>query len=220
MSRLVSTRWPLAAALADDEGGKDGLDGVERCAVAGEELGLVGGTVGAGGLVVGVHAAGDGVDDALVGADVGIGAGGAEAGEVGVDEAGVAGGEAVVVHAETGGHARAEAGEDDVGGAGEALGVGAAFLRLEVEDDAALAAVPHEGGVVLAAGIALRRLHLNDLGARVGEDHGGQGAGKATGEVDDSQALARGRHRRFRSGDERSTNEYSIPVPAEADSRG
>ena len=78
-----------AAALADDEGGKDGLDGVERRAVAGEELGLVGGTVGAGGFVVGVHAAGDGVDDALVGADVGVGAGGAEAGEVGVDEAGV-----------------------------------------------------------------------------------------------------------------------------------
>ena len=191
---------PAAAALADEEGGENGLDGVERRAVAGEELGLVGGTVGAGGLVVDVHPSGNGVDDALVGADAGVGAGGAEAGDVGVDEAGVAGGQALVVHAETGGDAGTEARDDDVGGAGEALGVGAPFLRLEIEDDATLAAVPHEGGVVLAAGVALRRLDFDDLGAGVGQNHGGQGASEATGEVDDSQALAGWRHRRFRSG--------------------
>ena len=202
----------LPAALADDEGGEDGLNGVERRTVAGEELGEVGGTVPAGGRVVHVHAAGDGVDDALVGADVGVGAGGAETGHVGVDEAGIAGGEAVVVHAEAGGDAGTEAGDDDVGAGGEALGAGAAFLRFQVEDDAALAAVPHEGGVVLAAGVTSRRLHLHDVGAGVGENHGSQGAGEATGEVDDLQALARGRHRRFRSGAERSVCEYSIPA--------
>src|SRR5262249_32417675 len=61
----------------------------------------------------------------------------------------------------------------------------------QIEDDAALAAVPHEGARAIALGIAARRLDADDLRPVLREHHPGPRAGHPPAELEDPHAAER-----------------------------
>ena len=145
------------------------------------------------------HQPGDRLHDQVVAGQRGAAAG-AEAGDRGVDDARVGRRHRVVVEPEAGQPAGAEVLQQDVGPAGQLAGQRGVLLVLEVERDRALVAVDaevvgrdavpdrrHPGAGVVAA----RALHLDHLGAEVGQQHRRVRPGEDPGEVGDQQAAQR-----------------------------
>ena len=115
-----------------------------------------------------------------------------------VHEPGVQRGERVVAEPERFHGAGPEILDEDVGARDEALEGLDALGLLEIERDVALVAVDDEEGrglpvlvgrprarLVAAPGV----LHLDDVGAEVGEEHGAEGTGQDTGAIDDTDAF-------------------------------
>ena len=131
--------------------------------------------------------------------DVGAGARGerpglAEAGDARVDEGWVEGAEGGVVDAETLRDAGAVVDEDDIELRDEAVDEFLAGGAAKVDGEAALAAIErlevlalvgHDGGAV-AAGFAFERFDLDDVRAKIGERHAGEGTGNNLGELEDA----------------------------------
>ena len=120
---------------------------------------------------------------------VGVGAAGAEAGQRGVDQAGMAGAQGVVVDAQPPGDAGTVVFDDHIGVLCQGTGLVLAVLSLQVEDDAPLAAVPLNGTGRVPELLTVGRLDLDDLGAEVGQHHGGDSAGTAAGEIEDGDFI-------------------------------
>ena len=134
------------------------------------------------------------------GGPAGLGARGAKGGDGDVDQAGVDFGERLVADAE-GVHGADVGGfNHGVGAAGQFAEPGSAVLRLEVEDDGALApgvGLPDERvfdvsvvgavgeGSALAGDVAVRRFDCDHICAEIGEDHAADQAA-VVGEVEDS----------------------------------
>ncbi len=123
-----------------------------------------------------------------------------EAADRGVDDPRVGGRDGVVVEAEARETAGAEVLHHDVGAAGELLGERDVAGVLEVEGDGALVAVDPEvvrrdavahGRLPRPGVVAGGRLDLDHLGAEVGEQHRGVGAGQDPREVGDQQPRER-----------------------------
>lgn len=162
---------------ADDE-----VEGAAR--VVAEEVG--GGDGRAAGLAGHAEGAGAGEVGEVVAGPVGEGAFLAPAGHPAVDEAGVAGVAVGGADAEPFGDAGAVALQEDVGAGGQVEDARGAFGGLQVEDDGALVAVGDvEGGVDAEAG-SPGAVHADDVGAEVGEEHGGEGRGADAGEFHDA----------------------------------
>ena len=92
-----------------------------------------------------------------------------------------------------------EALHHDVGGVDEREEAVAVVPDVEVEHDAALAAVRDDRPDVAALRIAAGRLDLHHVGPVVAEHHRGDRSGEAGGEVDDPQPLERARHHTSRA---------------------
>ena len=116
---------------------------------------------------------------------------------VAVHEPGEAGRQRLVVEAQPCGGARPPVGGDDVGAVEEPVEDRAALGVLEVQGDAALAPVGAEAHVGAGPVRVVQRVDLDDVGAQVGEDPPGEGAGDAEAEVDHADAGQRVRQRRL-----------------------
>ena len=68
------------------------------------------------------------------------------------------------------------------------MGLVPAIVGLEVELHRTLATVPGGEGGFTAGGVAAGALHLDDIGALVGEEHAEQGAGDVLSEFDYADA--------------------------------
>ena len=186
----------LAGLEAADEGGGDGLRGGYGGELVGQHRAdqARAAVVGAG-----LHRgeAREGLDDGIVGGLVGVGALLAEAVDGHVDDVGRDFADGGLVEAEPLDHAGAEVLHEHVGAGGEPPDDVGALRSLEVDGERALVAVEVEerGGEAVAA-VAVgarvvaraRLLDLDDVGALVGQDHGGPGARQHRGEVDDADA--------------------------------
>jgi len=107
--------------------------------------------------------------------------------------------------------ARAPVLDDDVGPRGEHRRLPLAFGGVEVEDEAALAAVPDAVGPRLPQGRSARRLDEHDLGAVVGQQHRGDRPRHAARQIEDAQTGQRAGRRAFISGGDR----HASPSPCE-----
>ena len=153
------------------------------------------------------HQARHALHDEVVAGARGIGAVLTEAGDGAVDEAGIDRLEALVVQPVFLQAAELEVLDQHVG-CGDELSHGLSALgRREIERDGALAAIAgvviggrqvfpvvpfHEGRPPFAGIVAaLRVLHLDDVGAEVGQHLPGPGTGKDAGKLDDADALER-----------------------------
>ena len=171
-----------------------GEDALQRCvqrAVAGARHRREAGALAVGDAAELAHAAGLRVDDALVALEVRERAARAEAGHGAVDEPRIALAQCLVTEAQPIHHARAEALDEHVGAGDQLTHALEARLGLEVDLDAALAAVPQPPRRFVPERIAARLLDLDDLGPVVGEDHRGEVAVHPAREVHDSQSVAR-----------------------------
>ena len=158
-----------------------------------------------GGLLLGDVDHGAGAGPEGHGVKAGVVLGGteiAEAVDLSPDEVGVLLAQRAVVQAQALEGAGAVAGHKDIGGLQELVQDGLALVALQVEGEAPLVGVVGgvEGIAVLhggaghgsagaPAGIAETGLHLDDVGAPVGQDAGGAGAGHEVGEINDFHAL-------------------------------
>src|SRR5437867_4436450 len=128
-----------------------------------------------------------------------VGARHAEAGDRAVDEPRIDGAQGLVRHAEPARHARAIVLHEDVGGLHEPADDLHALRALEIHRDAALVAVHGQEGsavAVLAGGaaahvLAAGRLHLDDVGAHVGEVHRAERRRHRLRHVDHADAFER-----------------------------
>jgi hypothetical protein len=144
----------------------------------------------------------------VVGRPVAIGSARAVAGEVAVDEAAVDRVDAGEIETDTRQRAHAQVRDQHVGALDQACRDGAAFGVLEIDGDAALAAIVElerridrhvDAGRVQeqsAHRIAGRRLELDHLGAPVGEDAGGRRSGHPEAQLENSNAFKWTRHDR------------------------
>ena len=106
-----------------------------------------------------------------------------------VDEARGVLGQRIVVQAQGFGAARREVRDEHVDTAGQAAD-GLAFLgRLDVGQDAALAAIPDAEAGQAARRIPAGRLDLDHVGALVGQEHGGVGPSDARRQFEDGDAV-------------------------------
>ena len=146
------------------------------------------------------HAAGLRRDDALVTLQLRPRTTGAEARDRGVDERRVELAGLLVAEAQARHDAGPEVLDQHVCRGDELASGGAAVAGLEIEDTAALAAVPEAPGGMPSERVSRGRLDLDDLGPVVGEDHPGQVAVHAPGEVEHAESAAGCRHGRRPSG--------------------
>ena len=124
-------------------------------------------------------------DEGVDGGPVALGQVAAVGGDGAQDQAGVAGSEGVPVEAEAGGDARGEAVDHDVGAVDERVQSFPVGGVVDVEGDAALAPVPDPRAAERPGGVSAGRLDLHDVGAVVGQQHGGHRSGDAGGQIDD-----------------------------------
>lgn len=185
---------PGAGGVAVVQGGED----PDRGVVAGHHVehrdpGPVGRAVGVTGQA---HQAGHGLHHQVVAGHVTPGTG-SETADGRVDHARIGGTDAVVAEPEPVHAAGPEVLDDDVGAAGQFAGGGHVVGLAQVERDRALAPVDAEevGGLVVShrrppgAGVVTGpALDLDHVGAQVGQEHGGVGAGQDAGEVRDQEA--------------------------------
>ena len=178
-----------AALLAGHEGGEDAVEGGLGGGVGAGLDGGVGGALAVGEAAEGEHASEAGGDDGLVAGVAGVGTLAPEAGDGAVDERGVAGPERLVVRAQRLRLAGAAARHDDVGAPGEAGEGLAALVGLEVEDGAALPPQPHGRVRDGAPGVAAGAFDLDDIGAEIGEHHGGNATDGAFAQVENAEIV-------------------------------
>jgi hypothetical protein len=148
------------------------------------------------------HHAGHGLGHEVEPRPAGPGAALAEAGDAHVDDLRVDLADGLVVDLQPLHHAGAVVLDDHVGRAGQLVEEFAALVAFQVERERALVAVhvqeahavralhlePH-GAACLVAGAG--RLHLDDIGAQVGQQHAGEGAGHDLAHVEHADALQR-----------------------------
>lgn len=166
------------------EGGEDADDEVEGAArVVADE---VGGDRGRAVRIGADHAEGAGDRDVADVVSRGRGERSvlAPAGHPAVDEPRVAGEAGLGADAEAFGDAGPVALDQDVGARDEVEHGGGAVLGLEVDEDGALVAVGEVPGRVDAEAGAAGAVDADDVGAEVGEEHGGEGARADAGELD------------------------------------
>ncbi|CAM5713196.1 hypothetical protein SGRIM128S_05205 [Streptomyces griseomycini] len=178
---------PGAAGARVVQGGEDADDEVEGAArVVAEEVGRD----GRGPVRVPDHAegAGEGEVRDVVPRAVGERALLAPAGHPAVDQARVAGVAVPGTDAEALGDAGAVALDQDVGAFGQVEDACGAVGRLQVDDHGALVAVGDVVRRVDAESRAAGAVHADDVGAQVGEEHGGERAGPDTGQLDHAHA--------------------------------
>ena len=150
------------------------------------------------------HQPADRLGEQVVGRSVRIGAG--EAAHGGDHHARMARAERIGLEPQVGGGRRAVVVHEQVGRGEEPVEGDAAVIGAQVEDDPALVAVDRREVGTAAVGrvappwrapgaglVARRRLDLDDVGAEVGEEHGGERAGQHPAEVDDPDAVERER---------------------------
>ncbi len=127
-------------------------------------------------------------------------AGLAEAADRAVEDVGSHRPHRFVVDAELVDDSRPEVLDDQVGVARQPQEDLASLVGLQVEGDAALAAVGHGAGVALPADLGLEAtrvvagdglLDLDDVRAELGQHHRGVGAGEEPGQVEDAEAVER-----------------------------
>jgi hypothetical protein len=150
------------------------------------------------------------LDDGVVGWAVAVAPGAAEPHEVAHDEPRIAAAQAFRVKPEPAERRRPHIGDEHVGGGKQPVQRLAAFLALEVERERPLVAVEvHElagqlAGVRFAAEgaqeVAARRLHLDDVGAVVGEIERRRRSHHDGGKVDDPNAGKCAAHTRIHAG--------------------
>ena len=140
------------------------------------------------------HASGLRRDDALVALQLRPRTARAEAADRGVDERRIELAGLLVAEAQARHHTGPEALDQHVGRGDEFEGGGLALAGLEIEHAAALAAVPEAPGMMPAERIPRGRLDLDDLGPVVGEDHAGEVAVHAPGEVEHAESATGSRH--------------------------
>ena len=141
-----------------------------------------------------LHAAGLRGDEDRVGRVLGVRAARAPRGDPAVDQRRVDRVQRRVVDPQPGNLGSAVRYDDGVGPTDERDEALTVPGVLEVQRHAALAAQPHRGGGVGAARVAAGGLDLDDIGAVVGEHHGGDAAGGSGRKVEDSQVVARAGH--------------------------
>jgi hypothetical protein len=146
------------------------------------------------GRTLATEAAGGGLDHALPGGEAGVGVVVREAGQGEVDQARVGGAERVRIEGEALHHAGAEVLDHDVRGLDQAAGGGAVGVLRQVEDDAALAAVPGSVRRALQARAA-GRVDADHVRALIGEHHRRQRPGDVLAEVDHAGPAQRTWHR-------------------------
>ena len=69
-----------------------------------------------------------------------------------------------------------------------------AIDTVQIEADTSLAPIPDPVPGLLREWITRRRLDPYDIGAVVGQEHGGHGAGDAPGQIEDTQMIERSSH--------------------------
>ena len=116
-------------------------------------------------------------------------------GDRAVHEAVVVATQGGIVDTQSCGRAGRERLDEHVGVAHEMLQRGHAVGCVEVQHDAALAAVPHDMAGRASHRVAAGRLDLDHRRTAVGQQHGGDGARGVAGQVEDGETLERQRHR-------------------------
>ena len=189
---------PAAAALAIEQRREDPVQRELRRAPARDRHRRVGRARAAGQSARNsTHAARLGGDETVPRGVVCVGSARPEAGDPTRNGARIARGDRSGIETEARVDARCEAREHDVRlrrEAGDALAI--ALLR-EVRDARLLAALPHAEGRMRAQRIAAGRLELDHVGAVVGEDQRGHGAGEPGAELEHAQAVGHARARRL-----------------------
>ena len=135
-----------------------------------------------------------GRDQALVRRQLGVGPGRAEAGDGAVDQPRMLAGEGLVRELGSGLPVETDVLDQHVRPERERPRVRAPSRVVEVEDDAALAAIPHDPRRQLAVRVAAGRLDLDDVRSVVGEQHRREAAGHALREINHAEVLQDGRH--------------------------
>ena len=191
----------LAGTLAVEEGGQQGVGEVQaRDLVGGDGRRIEGRAVA---HLEEAGKAGGGLDDVVVGGLAGVATVAAEADGGGVDDFGIGGAHGIEGEAQLVDGLLAHVVDEGVGGGDQLHERRLAGLGLEVEHDRALVAVAvgkdgGEAGCRLRRqgthAVALRRLDLDDLGAKIPQDLRGVGAEDDGGEVEDAQAFEQGDH--------------------------
>ena len=190
-------RRPLPRARAADHRRQDGDHGVKACGDVAQGLAHLQGLAAV--LAGRVHPAGHGLHDDVIGRQFRRRPRLAEARDRADHETRVPLPQAFRAQAQPLGHAGTEVLHHHVAGARDSAGERLPVGRLEVDDDRFLAPVRQreQGGFAVPEGadvaviVALRRFQLDDLGAQVGQDRGGEGPRQHPRQVKDAQTVQR-----------------------------
>jgi hypothetical protein len=141
---------------------------------------------------LGGHRPGAGLEERIEARRSRQGAGVAEGSDGEVDQAQVDRRERLVIEAQPLCRTGTEVLDDDVGPANEVVDDGLALWTASIDTEPALASVPSEKADAEAAeGIAVRRLDLDHISAKVGERHWTVGTGDEAGELQHAQSRER-----------------------------